>query len=53
MPPTMGAAIRFITSPPAPSLHRIGITPAVIAVTVIFFGRRRSTAPASMWIEMR
>ena len=47
MPPTIGAAMRFITSAPAPWLQRIGMRPAMIAVTVISFGRTRSTAPSS------
>ena len=45
MPPTIGAAIRRISSDPVPVLHRIGSNPAMIAVTVIIFGRTRSTAP--------
>src|SRR6266496_1422354 len=50
MPPTIGAAMRFITSAPVPSLHRIGARPAMIAVTVIITGRRRCTAPsATAW----
>ena len=44
MPPTMGAAIRFITSAPVPALHRIGARPAVIAATVMTTGRSRSIA---------
>jgi hypothetical protein len=35
-----------ISSEPVPWLHRIGSSPAMIAVTVIIFGRTRSTAPA-------
>jgi hypothetical protein len=46
MPPTIGAAIRFITLAPVPLPHRIGSSPAIIAVTVIIFGRTRSTAPS-------
>ena len=45
MPPIIGAAMRRITSDPVPVLHRIGSSPAMIAVTVIIFGRTRSTAP--------
>ena len=41
----MGAAIRRITSEPVPLLHIIGNKPAMIATTVIIFGRTRSTAP--------
>jgi hypothetical protein len=46
MPPTIGAAMRRITSEPAPTLHMIGKRPAMIATTVIIFGRTRSTAPS-------
>ena len=46
MPPTIGTAMRRITSDPAPSLQRIGSRPAMMATTVIIFGRTRSTAPA-------
>ena len=46
MPPTMGTAMRRITSEPAPSLQRIGNRPAMMATTVIILGRTRSTAPA-------
>ncbi len=31
---------------PGPVLHRIGSSPAIIAATVIIFGRTRSTAPS-------
>jgi hypothetical protein len=44
-PPTMGAAIRFITSAPVPELNMIGIKPASMTLTVIIFGRMRLTAP--------
>src|SRR5678815_3546176 len=43
IPPTMGAAMRFMTLAPVPLPHRIGRSPAMIAVTVIIFGRTRST----------
>ena len=46
IPPTIGAAIRFITLAPVPCDQRIGSRPAMIAVTVISFGRTRSTAPS-------
>ena len=46
MPPIIGTAMRCITSDPAPVLHRIGSNPAMIATTVIIFGRTRSTAPS-------
>src|SRR6266542_3404744 len=46
MPPIIGAAIRFITSGPVPCDHMIGRRPAMIALTVIIFGRTRCTAPS-------
>src|SRR6185437_12544422 len=46
MPPTIGAAIGFITSDPTPVSHRIGARLARTAITVISFGRRRCTAPS-------
>ena len=46
MPPIIGTAMRCITSAPVPWLHRIGKSPAMMAATVIIFGRTRSTAPA-------
>ncbi len=46
IPPTIGAAIRRITSEPVPVDHMMGSSPAVIATTVIIFGRTRSTAPS-------
>ena len=46
MPPIIGTAMRRITSDPAPTLQRIGKRPAMMATTVIIFGRTRSTAPA-------
>src|SRR5262249_648751 len=46
MPPIIGTAIRCITSAPVPWLHMIGSRPAMMAATVIIFGRTRSTAPA-------
>jgi len=45
MPPTMGAAMRRITSEPVPLPHMIGSNPAVMAHTVIMIGRTRSKAP--------
>ena len=41
MPPIIGAAMRFITSAPAPVDHMMGSKPPVIAATVIIFGRTR------------
>ena len=46
MPPTMGAAMRLITSEPVPVPHRMGNSPAMMATTVIILGRTRSTAPS-------
>jgi hypothetical protein len=46
MPPTMGAAMRLMTSEPVPVLHMMGNRPAMIATTVISLGRTRSTAPS-------
>ena len=46
IPPTIGAAIRFMTLAPVPLPQRMGSSPAMIAVTVIIFGRTRSTAPS-------
>ena len=48
MPPTIGAAIRLMTSEPVPWLHMIGSRPAMIATTVIILGRTRSTAPSTI-----
>jgi hypothetical protein len=48
MPPIIGTAMRCMSSEPVPWLHRIGSNPAMIAVTVIIFGRTRSTAPSMM-----
>jgi Cu(I)/Ag(I) efflux system membrane protein CusA/SilA len=41
MPPTIGAAMRCITSAPAPPPTRIGNRPARMTATVIAFGRTR------------
>ena len=41
MPPTIGAAIGFITSEPMPDSHKMGMRLARTAVTVISLGRRR------------
>ena len=46
MPPIIGTAMRRITSEPVPWLHMIGSRPAMMATTVIIFGRTRSTAPS-------
>lgn len=45
IPPIIGAAMRLITSDPAPVPHKIGNRPAIITATVIAFGRTRRTAP--------
>ena len=47
-PPTIGAAMRFITSEPVPWLHMIGSKPAIITDAVMIFGRTRFTAPWSI-----
>src|ERR1700730_12496098 len=44
MPPTMGAAIGFITSEPMPDSQRIGMRLARTTHTVINFSRSRCTA---------
>ena len=46
MPPIIGTAMRCMISDPAPVLHMMGNRPAMMAVTVIIFGRTRSTAPS-------
>jgi hypothetical protein len=48
MPPIIGTAMRCMISDPVPVLHMIGSRPAMMAVTVIIFGRTRSTAPSMM-----
>ena len=48
MPPIIGTAMRCMISEPVPVLHMIGSRPAMIATTVIIFGRTRSTAPSMM-----
>ena len=48
IPPTIGAAIRFMTLAPVPLPQRMGSKPAMMAVTVIIFGRTRSTAPSTI-----
>ena len=48
MPPTIGAAMRLITSEPVPLPAKIGRRPATITATVIALGRMRITAPARM-----
>jgi len=48
IPPTMGAAIRFITSEPVPWLHIMGMSPAIMATTVIILGLTLKAAPYSI-----
>ncbi len=48
IPPTIGAAIRFITSAPVPWLHIIGSNPRKMAEAVITTGRTRRIAPSTM-----
>ena len=48
MPPTMGAAMRCITSEPVPLPSMMGARPARITATVIALGRTRMTAPSMM-----
>src|ERR1700736_6021243 len=42
MPPIIGTAMRCMSSEPVPVLHMIGSSPAMMATTVIIFGRTRS-----------
>jgi len=46
IPPTIGAAIRFITLAPVPLDHMIGNNPAMIAVTDLTLGPNPSTPPS-------
>ncbi len=46
MPPTIGAAMRCITSEPVPLPNMMGSRPAMITATVIAIGRTRSAAPS-------
>ena len=48
MPPTMGAAMRFITSAPVPVDHMMGKRPMNMHPTVITLGRTRMAAPCTM-----
>ena len=48
MPPTIGAAMRLMTSEPAPVPIRIGKRPARMTATVIALGRTRRSAPSRM-----
>ncbi len=44
-PPTIGAAMRRMTSEPVPVAHRMGTSEKKVAATVIILGRMRCTAP--------
>jgi hypothetical protein len=44
MPPIIGAAMRFITSDPAPVDHIIGTSPRNMVAAVMSFGRMRRAA---------
>ena len=46
MPPTIGAAMGFITSDPIRDSHKIGARLNITTATVISLGRRRCTAPS-------
>ncbi len=48
MPPTIGAAIRRMTAAPVPAPHMIGSRPTMMVMTVISFGRSRSSAPSTI-----
>ena len=45
IPPTIGAAILFITSAPVPVAQRIGTRPRNVVATVMNFGRILFAAP--------
>src|SRR5438876_8513407 len=48
IPPTMGAAMRFMTSAPVPVLHMMGNRPIHMVAKVINLGRRRLAAPCTI-----
>lgn len=50
VPPTIGAAMRFITSAPVPSLTRMGISKIDNASPVISMGRVRWAAPMATFV---
>src|SRR5437870_3126626 len=50
-PPIMGAAMRFMTSAPAPVANSSGTRPISVVATVISLGRTRCTVP-SMCAQM-
>ncbi len=47
MPPTMGAAMRRMTSDPVPPPSMIGNNPPMMAATVMTLGRTRRSAPST------
>ena len=49
-PPTIGAAIRRMTSAPVPVAHRIGSRAKKVVITVMALGRIRCTAPSASWL---
>lgn len=51
MPPTIGAAMRCMTSDPMPCDPMMGIRPARITATVMALGRTRRTAPFAAYVE--
>ena len=53
MPPSTGVASGFITSAPVEWLHMIGKRLATTVVTVITFGRSRSSAPSCHRLQER
>ena len=53
IPPTRGAATRFMISDPVPLDHSIGISPVLIAAKVINFGRNRLAAPSTIASQRR
>jgi hypothetical protein len=48
IPPTIGAAIRRMTSDPVPLPHMMGRSPAMITATVMATGAMRRAAPATI-----
>ena len=48
IPPTMGAAMRRITSEPVPLLNMTGNSPTTLPTMVIITGRMRCTAPSTI-----
>ena len=48
MPPTMGAAMRFMISEPDPVDQKIGIKPMLMVAKVMNLGRSRLAAPSTI-----